>query len=58
MDTAFPTIPDCYSKWLKRGWSTQPMLAQVAAEQDWEDEGGSAWQPAKPQPGAAPKLPL
>ena len=58
MENPFPTIPDYYAKWLKRGWSTHPMTAQVAAEQEWEDEGGSVWQPAKPRAVPAAKLPL
>ena len=35
-----------------------PNPAQVAAEQEWEDEGGSVKQPKKPQAAPAPKLPL
>lgn len=41
-----PTIPDLYTKWLQTGWAT---FAEVAAEQEWEDEGGSIEPPKKPQ---------
>jgi len=56
MKTIFPSIPDFFTKWLKPGWSKHPKPAQTAAEQEWEDEGGSVRQAKKPQP--APKLPL
>jgi hypothetical protein len=58
MKAPFPRIPDFFSRWLKPGWSGHPKPAQVAAEQEWEDEGGSVKQPMKPQAAPAPKLPL
>ena len=58
-------------KWLQAGWSMlesmipgapakepPPKPAQVEAEQEWEDEGGSCKPPKKPQAEPAPKLPL
>ena len=35
-----------------------PNAAQVEADQEWEDEGGSIKQPKKPDLQPAPKLPL
>jgi len=71
MKPSIPTIPDFYTKWLHAGRSMlesmlpgaparelPPKPAQVAAEQEWEDEGGSIKSPKKPQAEPAPKLPL
>jgi hypothetical protein len=35
-----------------------PKPSQVAAEQEWEDEGGSIKPPKKPPAEQGPKLPL
>ena len=59
------------TKWFQPGWSlftgwlpgarakeAGPKTVQIAAEQEWEDEGGSVKQPKKPVVEQAPKLPL
>lgn len=69
MKTLHTTIPALYTKWVNTGWSIltgrpepakelTPKAAQVVADQEWEDEGGSC-KPAK-KPGAKPecKIPL
>jgi len=66
-----PTIPNLYTKWLQPGWAmlagllpgqpakeATPKPSQVAAEQEWEDEGGSIKPPKKPPAEQGPKLPL
>jgi hypothetical protein len=71
MKNTLTSIPELYANWMNLGWSmlagmlpgTQakelpPKPAQVAAEQEWEDEGGSVKQPKKPQAQPAPKRPL
>lgn len=68
---ALTSIPDLYANWMAIGWAMlqgrapedptktpSPKPAQVAAEQEWEDEGGSVKQPKKPLAETAPKLPL
>ena len=35
-----------------------PKAAQVVADQEWEDEGGSIKQAKKPEQAPAPKIPL
>jgi hypothetical protein len=65
------TIPELYANWIASSWSLllgrvtavpsaepAPHAAQAAAEQEWEDEGGSVKLPEQPQAEQAPKLPL
>lgn len=63
------TIPALYAKWLNTGWSMlggrsapakelTPKAAQVVADQEWEDEGGSIKPVKEPGKQPAPKLPL
>jgi len=53
------TLPELYAKWMNTGWTIltgRPPQAneltlketQVAADQEWEEEGGSAKAPKKP----------
>jgi hypothetical protein len=71
MKSSLTSIPELYASWMNVGWSMLAGMlpgaqaekptaspAQVAAEQEWEDEGGSVKQPKKPQAEPAPKLPL
>jgi len=70
MKSPYTTIPARFTKALSAGWSMltgtpaparvlTPKAEQVAAHQEWEDEGGTckpAEKPATTKP--APKLPL
>ena len=62
------TFPTLYARWVSTTWpiltgrpnpsSPIPQAAQVAADQEWEDEGGSI-KPEKTQaPQPAPKIPF
>lgn len=65
------TLPARYTKWLNTSWSMlkgklstapakelTPKAAQVVADQEWEDEGGSVKQAKKPRTEPEPKIPL
>jgi len=65
------TIPALYTKWQNTYWSMltgrppaalakelTPKAAQVAADQEWEDEGGSIKPAKKPATEPEPKTPL
>jgi hypothetical protein len=71
MKSSHTAMPELYASWMNVGWSMLASMlpgaqakelpakpAQAAAEQEWEDEGGSVKQPKKPQAQPAPKLPL
>jgi hypothetical protein len=70
MKTPRPTFAAIYSEVVATGWSMltgrppppkelTPKEAQVAANQEWEDEGGSIKPPEKkPGQGPEPKMPL
>ena len=69
MKTTLETLTARYTEWLNTSWSMitgtplpakepPPKAAQAAAEQEWEDEGGSIKPAKKPQAEAASKLPL
>jgi hypothetical protein len=63
------TIPALYTKWVNTSWLMltgrpepakvlTPKAAQVAADQEWEDEGGSVKPAKKPGTEPGPKIPL
>ena len=69
MKSPYTTIPARFTKALSTGWSMltgTPVPAkvltakaeQVAAHQEWEDEGGTCKPAEKPVMKPAPKLPL
>jgi hypothetical protein len=71
MKNLHTTLPGLYAKWVNTGWTIltgrppetpagelPPKAAQVAADQEWEDEGGSIKPPKKPGTEPAPKIPF
>lgn len=71
MKTPLTTFTAVYTEWLETFRSMipggthaapagelTPKAAQVVADQEWEDEGGSVKQPKKPRTEPEPKLPL
>lgn len=65
------TFPALCTKWVSTGWmiltgrppepppaESTPKEAQVEADQEWEDEGGSCKPAKKPGAEPAPKIPL
>ena len=69
MKNIFETVTERYTTWLNTSWSMvtgtpmpakepTPKAAQVAADQEWEDEGGALKPAKKPDAEPAPKLPL
>ncbi len=71
MKTPFTQFVALYTEWLNTGWTMltgrppvaptrelTPKAAQVAADQEWEDEGGSVKPAKKPGTEPQPKMPL
>ena len=62
------TFPQLYARWKSTAWPILtgrpepaveiPKPAQVAADQQWEGEGGSSAEPAKAAAPPTPKIPL
>jgi hypothetical protein len=61
------SFSDLYAEWLQAGWALfttspvaepSPKAAQVTADQEWEDEGGSIRTAKKPGIAQGPKIPL
>jgi hypothetical protein len=67
MKSQHKTFSELYSEWMKAGWAMftsspprepHPKAAQVTADQEWEDEGGSVKTAKKAGAAQGPKIPL